>query len=89
MTEVHSESCASSQSNHWKAPVGSKEKLAHLRDQLFTASQTLTGDDLREFWSLINDVYASAGEMPRVGPLHEDALKEWADTSVPNPGDLI
>lgn len=36
--------------------MNDKEKLVLLRMQLFTAAQTLTGDDADTFWQLIDDI---------------------------------
>lgn len=33
-------------------------RLIRLRVELFSAAQTLRGDDLREFWTLIDEVSA-------------------------------
>src|SRR5512146_944429 len=37
---------------------GNEAKLALLRIQLFTAMQQLTGDDLSQFWHIVDDINA-------------------------------
>lgn len=46
--------------------MGNDARLALLRVQVFTAMQQLSGDDLTEFWRLIDDV--SACRPPAVAP---------------------
>lgn len=36
--------------------MGNAEKLVMLRVQLFTAMQTLRGEDLKDFWELIGEI---------------------------------
>jgi hypothetical protein len=38
--------------------MGNEVRLALLRVQLFTAMQQLAGDDLADFWRMIDDVQA-------------------------------
>jgi len=43
--------------------MGKEEKLIMLRMELFAAMKTLQGDELAEFWKLIDDVNSCRAEV--------------------------